>query len=496
MDTAKAMNTASSPANILSRFAGLRVLCVGDVMLDHFVYGSVERISPEAPVPVLKVERETWMPGGAGNVARNLAALGASTTLASVIGTDSAGHTLATQFADQPGLTPALITSNERPTSVKMRHIAGGQQMLRSDRETRTPIESHIEDRLCAAIADAAAKADVIILSDYAKGVLTHRVLSATATAARKHGIKVVADPKSSDLSRYRGVHVLTPNARELAAAAGMAVTDDNSAVIAARKAMLGLDLMALLVTRSEHGMTLVTAEGQVTHLPAMTREVFDVSGAGDTVIATLAVAMAAGATLQDAASLANIAAGIVVGKAGTAVVHPDEIAEVLQAREIRGVSAKIRTQSSTLDLVQTWRARGLKVGFTNGCFDLIHPGHISLLAQARSQCDRLVVGLNTDQSVRRLKGLTRPINSEVARAVVLAALESVDAVTMFDEDTPIALITLLRPDVLVKGADYSLANVVGADQVVGWGGRVFLAELTPGQSTSGIVSRMAGDNK
>jgi D-beta-D-heptose 7-phosphate kinase/D-beta-D-heptose 1-phosphate adenosyltransferase len=253
---------------------------------------------------------------------------------------------------------------------------------------------------------------------------------------------------------------------------------------------------MALLVTRSEHGMTLVTAEGHVTHLPAMTREVFDVSGAGDTVIATLAVATAAGATLQDAANLANIAAGIVVGKAGTAVVHPDEIAEVLQAREIRGVSAKIRTQSSTLDLVQTWRARGLKVGFTNGCFDLVHPGHVSLLSQARSQCDRLVVGLNTDRSVRRLKGPSRPINSEVARAVVLAALESVDAVTMFDEDTPIGLITSLRPDVLVKGADYSLANVVGADQVVGWGGRVFLAELTPGQSTSGIVSRMAGDNK
>lgn len=490
------MNTTMSTETMISRFAGVRVLCVGDVMLDHFVYGSVERISPEAPVPVLTVERETRMPGGAGNVARNLAALGASTTLASVIGADSAGDILARLITDQPGLTPALLKSAGRPTSVKVRHIAGGQQMLRTDHETRAPIKSDIEEQLCAIITDAAASADIIILSDYAKGVLTQRVVATAAAAARKHGIRVVADPKSSDLSRYHGVHFLTPNAKELSAAAGLLVNDDSSAVTAARRAMEGMDLEALIVTRSEQGMTLVTTTGQVTHLPAAAREVFDVSGAGDTVIATLAVAIAAGASLQDAASLANIAAGIVVGKAGTAVVRPDEIAEAVQATEIRGASAKIRTQAATLDLVQTWRARGLKIGFTNGCFDLVHPGHISMLAQARGQCDRLVVGLNTDRSVRHLKGPTRPVNTEVARAIVLSALESVDAVTMFDEDTPIQLIRSLRPDVLVKGADYSPGQVVGADEVVGWGGRVFLAELTPGQSTTGIVSRMTGGSK
>lgn len=487
------MTDASSTAAHLSRFAGLRVLCVGDVMLDHFVYGTVERISPEAPVPVLRIERETRMPGGAGNVARNLSALGASVTLVGAVGRDTDGDALDTLLSTEPGLRPRLIRASDRPTSLKVRHVAGGQQMLRADRETSTPLDPEAEHEVCAAIAAEGPAADIIILSDYAKGVLTPAVIAAACSVARSRAIRVIADPKSTDLTRYRGVHVLTPNARELARATGLEITTDEGVLAAARLTIANAGLEALLVTRSEQGMTLVTADGTATHLPAQAREIFDVSGAGDTVIATLAAAIAAGAPLPVAAALANLAAGIVVGKAGTAVVRPDEITEALHATRLRGASAKVRTAASALDLVQTWRARGLSVGFTNGCFDLVHPGHVSLLAQARGQCDRLVVGLNTDASVRRLKGEARPVNPEHARAIVLAAMESVDAIVLFDDDTPIQLIRALRPDVLVKGADYALAEVVGSTEVIAWGGRVFLAQLTPGQSTTGIVARMTG---
>lgn len=485
------MSHASAFQTLLPAFAHARVLCVGDVMLDHFVYGTVDRISPEAPIPVLRISHETGMPGGAANVARNIAALGARVSLVSVVGADREGETLAALLAATPGIEAGLIPSNARPTSLKVRHVAGNQQMLRTDREVTTPLHPDEEEHLCARIAAEAATADIIILSDYAKGVLTPRVIARACAAARARGKRVIADPKSTDFSRYAGVDILTPNARELAAATGLPVKTDAEAAAAAMGAVQMNGLEALVVTRSEHGMTLATRDG-THHLPAQAREVFDVSGAGDTVIATLAVALAAGGTLEDAAAIANTAGSIVVGKAGTAVVRPDEIAAALRASELQGTGARIRTRASLLDLVQTWRTRGLKVGFTNGCFDLIHPGHVSLLAQARGQCDRLVVGLNTDASVRRLKGPTRPINNEHARAVVLAALESVDAVVLFDEDTPLDLIHAVRPDVLVKGADYTLERVVGADAVASWGGRVFLAELTPGQSTTGIVQRLA----
>jgi D-beta-D-heptose 7-phosphate kinase/D-beta-D-heptose 1-phosphate adenosyltransferase len=484
------MSNALAFQTLLPAFAHARILCVGDVMLDHFVYGAVERISPEAPIPVLRISHETGMPGGAANVARNIAALGARVSLVSVVGADREGETLAALLAATPGIEASLVPSKARPTSLKVRHVAGNQQILRTDREVTTPLDRDEEDRLSALIEAQAATADIIVLSDYAKGVLTPRVIAAACAAAHARGKTVIADPKNADFRRYAGVHVLTPNARELAAATGLPVASDTEAAAAATRALQAHGLKALVVTRSEHGMTLATGEG-VRHLPAQAREVFDVSGAGDTVIAALAVALAAGSTLADAAAIANTAGSIVVGKAGTAVVRPDEIAAALRASEMQGTGARVRTRASLLDLVQTWRTRGLTVGFTNGCFDLIHPGHVSLLAQARAQCDRLVVGLNTDASVRRLKGPSRPINTEQARAVVLAALESVDAVVLFDEDTPLDLIHAVRPDVLIKGADYTIETVVGADAVAGWGGRVFLADLTPGQSTTGIVRRM-----
>lgn len=461
-------------------------------MLDHFVYGTVERISPEAPIPVLKVQRETRMLGGAGNVVRNISALGASATLVAVIGDDAAGQAVDELIKAEPHLKSALLTIPGRPTSLKVRHVASNQQMLRTDRETSTPLDAGEEARLTAILQQEVSRADIVILSDYAKGVLTPGIISAVCSLARAQGKRVIADPKSVDFTRYVGVHVLTPNAKELAAATGLPVSGDVAAAAAAGRALQTAGLEAVLVTRSEQGMTLVARNAEPAHYPAQAREVFDVSGAGDTVIATLAVTMAAGAPLQEAVAIANVAAGIVVGKSGTAVVRPDEIAQAMQSQDFQGAESKVRTLGSALDLVQTWRARGLSIGFTNGCFDLIHPGHISLLAQARGQCDRLIVGLNTDASVKRLKGSSRPINSELARAIVLAALESVDAVVLFDQDTPIELIKAIRPDVLVKGADYTVDKVVGGDFVTESGGRVFLAELTPGQSTTNIVQRLS----
>ncbi len=484
--------TTISLLGLLHKLSGVNVLCIGDVMLDHFVYGVVERISPEAPIPVLKVTRQTKMLGGAGNVVRNIAALGARATLISVIGDDAPGNAITTLVGNEPRLDAVLITVPGRQTSLKVRHIAGNQQMLRTDSETTTPLPGEDEDRICRAIDSELANTHVVILSDYAKGVLSPRIISHACASARARKISVLADPKSTDFTRYRGVHVLTPNARELSAASGIKIVDSATAGDAAAEALQAIGLDAILVTRSEQGMTLVQHGQKPLHLPAEAREVYDVSGAGDTVIATLAVAVGAGASLSDAAMLANSAASIVVGKSGTAVVRPDELAQALHAEGLKGAEAKIRTLDAALDVVATWRSRGLKPGFTNGCFDLVHPGHISLLRQARSQCDRLIVGLNTDASVRRLKGPDRPVNSEMARAIVLAALESADMVVLFDEPTPISLIEAFRPDVLIKGADYTADQVVGGDLVTSYGGRIFLAELTPGQSTTSIVERLA----
>jgi len=476
---------------LLEKLASVRVLCIGDVMLDRFVYGAVDRVSPEAPIPVLRIEREAQMLGGAGNVVRNIAALGGRATLVATVGDDDAGRSIARLIGDQSGIDASLVTVSGRATTLKLRYVAGNQQLLRADHEQVSALDQDATQRLCAAIESEIADADIVVLSDYAKGVLSPAVIQCACKAAAKAGKLVVADPKSTDFTRYQG-SIVTPNAKELAAASGMPVGDDALVDAAARKVLGTTGAKAILVTRSERGMTLVSKAAGTHHFPTEAREVFDVSGAGDTVLAVFALALGAGGELVDAAALANVAAGIVVGKAGTAVVRPDELAQALHAADLKGPEAKIRTFDSALDTVARWRARGLKVGFTNGCFDLIHTGHVSLLAQARAACDRLVVGLNTDASVKRLKGPSRPVNTEMARAIVLAALETVDMVVLFDEETPIKLIEAVRPDALIKGADYTVDQVVGAPFVQSYGGRVVLAALTPGQSTSNTIARMA----
>ncbi len=472
---------------LLDTVAHKRVAVLGDIMLDRFIEGQVSRISPEAPIPVFAVRSETAMLGGAGNVARNVVALGGEAALVGLVGRDTAGLAVETALLDEAGITSFLVCDESCQTSEKTRFRASGQQMLRADREDATPIEGALADQVLAAFEAALEGAGAAILSDYAKGVLSDAVLGKALAMAKAKGVPVVVDPKRTDFSAYRGASVIKPNAKEMLAAAGGVDAD------AANKVRAEAGIESVLITLSEKGMLLVNGAG-ADALPAHARDVFDVSGAGDTVAAALALAMAAGADENLAARFANLAAGIVVGKAGTATVYPGEMAAALTRSPLMSHHEKVMVRPALGDLVARWQGDGKKVGFTNGCFDLIHPGHLSLLRQARANCDHLVVGLNSDASVQRLKGPTRPVQDEAARAEVLAALSYVDAVTLFEEDTPLQLIEALLPDVIIKGADYTEDEVVGGDIVKAAGGKVFLAQLEDGFSTTNTVSKMKNE--
>jgi len=478
-------------AGEIERLCGTRILCVGDVMLDRYIYGDVERISPEAPIPVLKVRDERSMLGGAGNVVRNLSALGAEVSFVSVIGEDDAGAEIVELLGELGGTTACLVRDKGRRSTVKTRYVGMNQQMLRADLETDQVLNLACQDEVIKHIRSLLCNAQVLVLSDYGKGVLTPEVCRIAIEDARDLNIPVIVDPKGRNYYRYGGASVITPNRRELAEATGVVLDSDAAIVDSARGLMSQFNISSVLVTRSQHGMSVVDGDRAVTHLPAEAREVFDVSGAGDTVVSTLAAAMAAGFSLVDAAGLANIAAGLVVGKIGTAVVYRDELSAKLRDRVLSSLEGKVSVQHVAQDIVATWQHKGLRVGFTNGCFDLLHPGHVALLGQARALCDRLVVGLNSDASVSRLKGPTRPIQSDLARATVLASLADVDLVVMFEEDTPANLIEMLRPDVLIKGGDYSVETIVGADFVKSYGGSVAIIDLVPGFSTTQTVEKM-----
>ncbi len=480
-------------ASELESFRDTRILCVGDVMLDRYVYGDVRRISPEAPIPVLRVDEERAMLGGAGNVVRNLAALGAHVSFVSVVGQDAAGGEIEAMLGALPKVDIRLVTEPKRLSTVKIRYVAMSQQVLRADYETSAALGAPLRNEVIQNIRALLPRAQVLVLSDYGKGVLTPEVCRAAIDAARALGIPVIVDPKGKNYESYSGASVVTPNRKELAEATGLALDTDEVLVSAARTLAERCDIGTLLVTRSREGMSVIADDGTATHLPAEAREVFDVSGAGDTVVSTLAVAMASGLPLVEAASLANAAAGIVVGKVGTAVVFVDELAAKLRERKLTSIEQKIAPLQGAEDIVAGWRRRGFRVGFTNGCFDLLHPGHVSLLSQARVMCDRLVVGLNSDASVRRLKGPSRPVQPEVARATVLASLSNVDLVVIFEEDTPETLIERLRPDILIKGGDYTADTIAGASFVQSYGGRIEIIDLVPGFSTTKTVEKLSG---
>jgi D-beta-D-heptose 7-phosphate kinase/D-beta-D-heptose 1-phosphate adenosyltransferase len=478
-------------ASELENFRDTRILCVGDVMLDRYVYGDVRRISPEAPIPVLRVDEERAMLGGAGNVVRNLAALGAHVSFVSVVGQDGAGAEIESMLEALPKVVTRLVSEPKRLSTVKIRYVAMSQQVLRADYETSAALGASLQAEVIEHIRALLPRVQILVLSDYGKGVLTPEVCRAAIDAARALRIPVIVDPKGKNYESYSGANVVTPNRKELSEATGLALETDEALVAAARTLAERCDIGTLLVTRSREGMSLIGDDGTARHLPAEAREVFDVSGAGDTVVSTLAVAMAAGLPLVEAASLANAAAGIVVGKVGTAVVFADELAAKLRERKLTSIEQKVAPLQTAQDVVAGWRRRGLRVGFTNGCFDLLHPGHVSLLSQARAMCDRLVVGLNSDASVTRLKGHGRPVQPDIARATVLASLSNVDLVVIFEEDTPENLIERLRPDVLLKGGDYTVETIVGAAFVQSYGGRVEIIDLVPGFSTTKTVEKL-----
>lgn len=480
--------------SLFERAGEVRALVIGDLMLDEYLWGKAERISPEAPVQVVEVSREDLRLGGAGNVVNNLIALGCKVAVCSVIGSDENGELLRRALEEKGVTLAGLFQDPERKTSKKTRVLAAHQQIVRIDRETRSTI-GRASERVLLDYVDAHLDGfDVIVVSDYMKGVLTPAILTAICEKGRELGVPVVVDPKGDDFGKYRGATILTPNRKEAEIASGTAITDMASLEKAAGSILSELGLDALLITRSEAGMSLFPARGEAVHIPTVAREVFDVTGAGDTVISVLSLGLACGLTLADAAWLANVAAGIAVGKLGTSTVSPQEI--VSEAGQGAGDSnAKIKNLDVLTHLIAKARERGKKVVFTNGCFDLLHVGHVKYLQKARELGDLLVVGLNTDASVRRLKGEGRPLIQESERAHILAALGCIDYVVLFDEDTPLTVIEALRPAVLVKGGDYSIENVVGREVVEANGGRVALIDFVDGRSTTRIIEKILASN-
>lgn len=506
----------------LDRIHEGHVLVIGDLMLDKFVYGEVNRISPEAPIPVLSIKREDYMLGGAGNVVSNLAGLQCHVTLVAVTGKDEAHNHIQHLLASYGGMTSNIVIDENRPTSIKTRFLANHQQLLRADSESTATVAGEIENALINRIKNAMDEAKAVILSDYGKGCLSPLVIATAITEANLRGIPVLVDPKGNDYSRYKGASVVTPNRKELAEATANMPTATNADIEAATRRLLEQSGIASVVaTRSADGMSIRESMASAPiHLKTLAREVFDVSGAGDTVIATIAAALSVGADLVTAACLANAAGGLVVEKVGTAAIRRAELRGFLleeghllfddvptAAGKDGGPSTRAASAGKTFapvmgwqdaaDQIARWKARGLKVGFTNGTFDILHHGHVSNLDKCRARCDRLVVGLNCDASVKRYKGPQRPINDETARASVLSALGSVDIVVVFGEkpeenDTPLELMKALRPDMIFKGADYTIDKVVGADFVQSYGGQVVLIPLEDGFSTTGTIRKMS----
>ena len=460
-----------------------RVLIVGDVMLDRYWHGGTHRISPEAPVPVVKVEQLEDRPGGAANVALNAAALGSAAVVIGLTGADEQAESLQLRL-ESAGILPLFQKEASVPTITKLRVISRHQQLMRLDFEES--FESIDLNPLVKLFEEQLSLAGTVVLSDYGKGAL--RDPQALIQLARQRGVPVLVDPKGRDFTKYRGATLITPNLAEFEAVVG-ACRNERELVEKGQQLLRDLELEALLVTRSEHGMTLLRAGQTELHLPARAREVFDVTGAGDTVISVLAAALGAGSPMEQAVALANMAAGIVVGKLGTATVSGPELRRAVQREQ--GVERGVMSEEQLLVALQDAQAQGERIVFTNGCFDIIHAGHVGYLEQARKLGDRLVVAINSDASVSRLKGPGRPINPVERRMAVLAGLEAVDWVTYFEDDTPERLLELFKPDILVKGGDYSVDQVVGWEIVQGYGGEVAVLDFLDNCSTTAIVNKI-----
>ena len=467
------------------------VLVIGDVMLDRYLMGNVNRISPEAPVPVVLLNQTQVRAGGAANVAANLTGLGLNAQMLGCIGKDASGETLSELMQAACIDTQFMVQTSHRPTVAKTRVMSGNQQIVRIDDESHAPFNAEENTALMAQVnAAIAQKPSMVILSDYAKGTLSETNCKAIIALCRAQNIPVIADPKGQDYSKYQGATALTPNKKEAAEACGVSIQNTDALLEAAKKLNGFLQTHFLAVTRGEEGISLIQ-DNETHHIAATAKQVFDVSGAGDTVIATLAAGLVHGLSPLLALQLANIAAGIVVGKVGTVPVAHIELLKTLTNADGQSQIDKICELPQLLNLVKDWKANKQKIVFTNGCFDLLHAGHVTYLEAAKKTGDKLILGLNTDRSVSTLKGPTRPVVQEGDRARVLAALEAVDAVILFDDDTPLALIDAIRPEVIVKGDDYTEDQVVGGTEVKSWGGSVKLIPLVQGRSTSNIIKKL-----
>ena len=472
------MTSSMGHASLIAGISSTRVVVIGDVMLDRFISGHIDRISPEAPVPVLSLDGETNMPGGAGNVARNLAHLGCQVDLIGVTGKDDDASALCGAIETETAITFHAVADKNRPTTIKSRYTAAGQQILRVDHEDTSPISDSISARLLKTAERCLIRADMMIISDYNKGVITPPMAKKLIALARKTKTPVLVDPKKSDISIFARANFITPNLNEMQAMAGTPLPAMDDVAHAAITMAADNKIDHILTTMSGAGMMLNSRKGDSKHIPAMAKSVFDVSGAGDTVIAAMAAILAAGGSPENAMDIANTAAGVVVGKSGTATVTPGEIIAQITERYAAD-------KDTSLNMINTWHREGHVIGFTNGCFDLLHPGHLKVLQAAAKTCDKLVVGLNSDASTKQLKGDGRPFQHENIRAGVLASLPMVDAVIIFDEATPAKLIRAVQPDRLIKGGDYDPNKVVGRDTVIKRGGKVVIIPLREGYSTT-----------
>jgi len=484
-------------ATLIESIGSPRVLVIGDLVLDRYVWGDVSRVSPEGPIPVLNVTMEEARPGGAGNVAGNLARLDAVVSICAVTGDDGPGATLQTQLEELGANTSGIVACADRPTAVKTRYMGfvqsarrAVQHILRVDRERTGAVSAETEDRVIAWLEEAVAGQDAVVVSDYDKGLLTERILSRAYELAAEHGVLTVTDPKiARPYSVYRGSTVVTPNRYETQVATGIAPRDSESLKTAAAALREMTKARNVAITLDREGMYVAGEDEPGLLLPVRAREVYDVSGAGDMVASVIAFMLAAGADMRAAATAANAAAGIEVSKLGAAPVSRSEIVADLLAET--GFAPKLKTAEAAAEMAAEARRRNRKVVWTNGCFDILHVGHYEYLKFSRQQGDMLIVGLNSDDSVRRVKGPNRPITGQAERARILGALDVVDCVVIFEDDTPLRLIKMIRPDVLVKGADYTRDTVVGADFVESCGGRVALAPVVEGISTTDIVRRI-----
>lgn len=476
-----------------------QVLVVGDLMLDHYVYGEARRLAPEGPVPVLAATREDFILGGAGGVVANLAGLNVKTRVLGMVAADAAGGRIRSLLRSLGVDDTTLTAAHDRPSIVKMRFVTGGQMLLRVDHERVAPLDPVAESDLIVRISQVLPGCGAVVLSDYGKGTLTTAVLGAVMATARQAQVPVLVDPKGTDFTIYKGATLITPNAQELAAATGLPTQTDEQIITAAQILRQTTGIDTVVAKRSEKGMSLITARPPV-HFPATASQVRGVAGAGDTVIATLAALLAAGMDLVSAVTLANRAAGVVVQKPGTTPLTPDDWSAAVSGDDglgnTRCAAPVYHDWSAARALIDQWRAQGLRVGFTNGCFDILHYGHVNYLNRARARCDRLVVGLNADASITRLKGAGRPVHEELSRAAVMAALGAVDMVAVFgedpaDDDKPIRVIEALRPDICFKGGDYKVEDLPEAAVVLGYGGAVEIMPLYEGHSTTSAIRKM-----